>query len=98
MLAGFEAERRFDPNAWPAGAAGDEQQAIQIAREHWRIRYRGEEALRASVERLRGEARRLIRKRWSIVESVAEVIVNHKRLNKQALNDLMHKLLPTSDI
>ena len=96
--AGMEAQRRFDPSN-DDGGDDDERQAFWIS-SYYQVFPRyiscvGDDRHCAYLERLRGEARRLIRRHWSEVEMVAGLLLVHKRLDRDRLKGLSRDHLRT---
>ena len=95
--AGMEAEWIFDPNARDSGG-GDNQTAFWLSRTYCVLprycQYVGDEQHLDYLDRLRREARRLVRRHWQAVEEVAASLLKNKRLDGKKLEAIRSRLFP----
>jgi len=84
LYAGFEAERCFNPDADEALSGGDFDQAWNLPREfRLPIRgcsYIGDEVYERYLERLRKQARSLVRKHWGLIRILAQELLERKTM------------------
>lgn len=90
-FAGLEAERIFNPDCDPELAEEDEYNAFDLLKE---IPLRGcqgggDDAYIAKLDRLRREARRLIRQHWGDVVIVADALLDKKTLTYDDVSGLL---------
>jgi hypothetical protein len=82
--AGHEAQLLFDPDA-PDGATRDRDDAWALMRRFEVLprdcNYVGDDSCVRYLNRLRGDARRLVRRHWPIVEAVARELLNRRTLD-----------------
>ena len=83
--AGVEAQRLVDPAPADFHGQADDEQAFAVSREYAVLprscEFVGDDAHMAYLERLRREARRLVRKHRRAVEAVAEALLQHETLD-----------------
>ena len=90
-FAGLEAERNFDPDCDPELAEEDEHNAFNLLREipPRRNGYIGDDAYIAKLDKLRQEARRLIRRHWGDVVIVADALLIQKTLTYDDVSKML---------
>lgn len=97
LYAGYEAELRFDPKAKKANAREDYDQAWKLPREHGCIprdcAYVGDEFYDAYLDRLRVQARRLVKAEWKAIEGMARAILTPKTVTGQKVEHFVRGLL-----
>lgn len=93
--AGWAAEVKFHPAAERFRSRSDDEAAFETSREFGvfprRLSCVGNEHHWAYLERLRGEARRLIDRRWPAVVALAEVLFKRKTLNGIAVGRIVNE-------
>ena len=93
LYAGFEAERCFNPDADEALFGGDFDQAWNLPREfRLPIRgcsYIGDEVYQGYLERLRKQARSLVRKHWGLIRILAQELLERKTMTGKEVEDLI---------
>ena len=93
LYAGFEAERCFNPDADGTSSGGDFEQAWDLPREfELPIRgcsYIGDEAYQRYLERLRKQARSLVRKNWGLIRRLAQELLERKTMTGKEVENLI---------
>ncbi len=95
--AGMEAELLFDPAADRTCGAGDVENAFELSRTygvHPPGGWIGDDRHLNYLDRLRIQSRRLMKRHWRAVESLAGELLKRKKLSGAKLADLQAKLLP----
>jgi ATP-dependent Zn protease len=90
--AGYEAERRFDPNTDGASSEKDFRDAFNLPR-YYEVPPRycsmvGDEVYMEYLERRQRQAQRLVRERWACIAHVAWALLRHKTLSGEEVNEI----------
>ena len=94
--AGYEAERRFDPERADEGLSQDDlNNAWNLPRE-WELpirgcSYIGDEAYERYLDRQQRQARALVTKHWRFVEMLAQALLERETLTGEDVEDLFRK-------
>lgn len=96
--AGAEAELTYSPKAKDGGSA-DRQKVFELSREYGVFPrnndYVGSQYHMEYLEKLRREARKLVKKHWPAVQIVAEELLKCEKLDQEQINTLRQKLFPS---
>jgi ATP-dependent Zn protease len=96
--AGLEAQCFVDPNPKDCHGAGDDRRAFQLSREHEvlprRLGYIGDQYHMAFLDRLRVQARRLVRRHRDAVAALAEELLRRKEMDGAEVERLLAPMLP----
>ena len=91
--AGLQAEQLFHPDAPEECSRGDEENAWNLSKQFEvfprKCTMIGDEAHCSYMERLRGEARRIVRTHRSAIAAVAEGLQEHETLSGQEVKEIV---------
>ena len=85
--AGYEAECLYDPAAEEFRSEGDFSQAWSLPRDHGiaprGCAYIGDDVYERYLQRLRKEAKRLVRKHWNLIVAIAQELLETKEVSDE---------------